>query len=252
MQPACAQVSAKSILTGALKPKRVNSSHQYAWPRSYQGKMLTLGWMMESRVSITRHHSISSSHKAFLTTSASCSEQSQLTFTSQADRVPNQPARKGSNSRPDRRQRPSSSRPRFISPSWRSGFYNLQDKDIEKGLGDTITKDNNENELTFGDALQHRNYHHKTVLLPKARNDWKNLRFLDYKVMDEYNSVLFKTVSILRLCGEVVTKKELLEKSYSTFHVLNVILQQYRTKGFATYTDLIACLLLAETKFRYD
>ncbi|KAG5373944.1 hypothetical protein IGI04_019441, partial [Brassica rapa subsp. trilocularis] len=75
-----------------------------------------------------RQHSISSSHKAFLTTSASCSEQSQLTFTSQADRVPNQPARKGSNSRPDRRQRPSSSRPRFISPSWRSGFYNLQDK----------------------------------------------------------------------------------------------------------------------------
>ncbi|WZZ15205.1 hypothetical protein YC2023_108294 [Brassica napus] len=53
MQPACAQVSAKSILTGALKPKRVNSSHQYAWPRSYQGKMLTLGWMMESRASIS-------------------------------------------------------------------------------------------------------------------------------------------------------------------------------------------------------
>ncbi|KAG5373942.1 hypothetical protein IGI04_042737, partial [Brassica rapa subsp. trilocularis] len=63
-----------------------------------------------------------------LTTSASCSEQSQLTFTSQAARVPNQPARKGSNPRPDRRQRPSSSRLRFISPSWRSGFYNLQDK----------------------------------------------------------------------------------------------------------------------------
>ncbi|WZZ15325.1 hypothetical protein YC2023_108414 [Brassica napus] len=53
MQPACAQVSAKSILTGALKPKRVNSSHQYSWPRSYQGKMLTLGWMMESRASIS-------------------------------------------------------------------------------------------------------------------------------------------------------------------------------------------------------
>ncbi|WZY99649.1 hypothetical protein YC2023_071978 [Brassica napus] len=32
MQPACAQVSAKSILTGALKPKRVNSSLQYACP----------------------------------------------------------------------------------------------------------------------------------------------------------------------------------------------------------------------------
>ncbi|WZY87396.1 hypothetical protein YC2023_033780 [Brassica napus] len=45
MQPACAQVSAKSILTGALKPKIHPFStlaHQYAWPRSYQGKMLTL------------------------------------------------------------------------------------------------------------------------------------------------------------------------------------------------------------------
>ncbi|WZY99556.1 hypothetical protein YC2023_071885 [Brassica napus] len=45
MQPACAQVSAKSILTGASKPKRVNSSLQYA--------CLTLGWMMESRASIS-------------------------------------------------------------------------------------------------------------------------------------------------------------------------------------------------------
>ncbi|KAG5373945.1 hypothetical protein IGI04_042740 [Brassica rapa subsp. trilocularis] len=52
MQPACAQVLAKTILTGALKPKRVNSSLQYACP-SYQGKMLTLGWMMESRASIS-------------------------------------------------------------------------------------------------------------------------------------------------------------------------------------------------------
>ncbi|KAG5373722.1 hypothetical protein IGI04_042958 [Brassica rapa subsp. trilocularis] len=28
-------------------------AHQYAWPRSYQGKMLTLGWMMESRARIS-------------------------------------------------------------------------------------------------------------------------------------------------------------------------------------------------------
>ena len=144
-----------------------------------------------------------------------------------------------------------------------------------KGLGDTIIKGNNEtdknrymaisiirhhlieglkdqyitmeNPLELWDALQHRYDHQKTVLLPKARNDWKNLRFLDYKSVDEYNSVLFKTVSMLRLCGEVVTEEELLEKIYSTFHSSNVILQQqYRMKGFTTYTDLISCLLLAE------
>ncbi|XP_048621484.1 uncharacterized protein LOC106434687 [Brassica napus] len=144
-----------------------------------------------------------------------------------------------------------------------------------KGLGDTIIKSNNEtdknrymaigiirhhlieglkdqyitmeNSLELWDALQHRYDHQKTVLLPKARNDWKNLRFLDYKSVDEYNSVLFKTVSMLRLCGEVVTEEDLLEKTYSTFHSSNVILQQqYKMKGFATYTDLISCLLLAE------
>ncbi|XP_048634046.1 uncharacterized protein LOC106448162 [Brassica napus] len=143
------------------------------------------------------------------------------------------------------------------------------------GLGDTITKDNNENEknryraisfirhhlieslkdqymtienpLDLWNALQHRYDHQKTVLLPKARNDWMNLRFLDFKSMDEYNSALFKTVSILRLCGEEVTEEELLEKTYTTFHQSNMILQQqYRVKGFATYTDLISFLLLAE------
>ena len=63
-----------------------------------------------------------------------------------------------------------------------------------------------ENPLELWDALQHRYDHQKMVLLPKARNDWKNLRFMDYKSVDEYNSVLFKTVLMLRLCGEVVTE----------------------------------------------
>ncbi|CAN6805238.1 unnamed protein product [Brassica oleracea] len=34
MQPACAQVSAKSILTGALTPERAFVHSCYAWPRS--------------------------------------------------------------------------------------------------------------------------------------------------------------------------------------------------------------------------
>ncbi|CAN6805030.1 unnamed protein product [Brassica oleracea] len=38
MQPACAQVSAKSILTGALTPKRAFVHSCYAWPRSYHEK----------------------------------------------------------------------------------------------------------------------------------------------------------------------------------------------------------------------
>ncbi|XP_033139469.1 uncharacterized protein LOC117131437 [Brassica rapa] len=146
-----------------------------------------------------------------------------------------------------------------------------------KGLGDTITEDNNENEknryraiglmchhlieglknqymtienpLDLWNALKHRYDHQKMVLLPKARHDWMHLRFLDYKSVDEYNSALFKIVSILRLCGEEVSDMMMLEKTYTTFNQSNSVLQeQYRTKGFATYTDLISCLLLAEAK----
>ncbi|XP_074323234.1 uncharacterized protein LOC141660171 [Apium graveolens] len=39
----------------------------------------------------------------------------------------------------------------------------------------------------------------------------------------------------------------MLEKTYSTFHASNVLLQQqYRVKGFTKYSDLISCLLVAE------
>ncbi|XP_028766617.1 uncharacterized protein LOC114724435 [Neltuma alba] len=39
----------------------------------------------------------------------------------------------------------------------------------------------------------------------------------------------------------------MLEKTFSTFHVSNVLLQQqYREKGFKKYSELISCLLVAE------
>ncbi|XP_048603703.1 uncharacterized protein LOC125581768 [Brassica napus] len=104
-----------------------------------------------------------------------------------------------------------------------------------------------ENPLDLWNALKHRYDHQKMVLLPKARHDWMHLRFMDFKSVDEYNSALFKIVSILRLCGEEVSDVMMLEKTYTTFNQSNSVLQQqYRTKGFATYTDLISCLLLAE------
>ena len=85
------------------------------------------------------------------------------------------------------------------------------------------------------------------VILPKAMYDWRYLRIRDYKSVDEYNSALFKIVSKLKLCGEDITNKDMLEKTFSTFHTSNVLLQQqYREKGFTTYANLISCLLLAE------
>lgn len=104
-----------------------------------------------------------------------------------------------------------------------------------------------EDPLELWDELKKRYDHQKTVLLPKAQYDWKNLRIQDFKSVEEYNSELFKIVSILRLCGEKVTDHTLLEKTYSTFHPNNVVLQQqYRGMKFKTYASLISCLLLAE------
>ncbi|XP_056855767.1 uncharacterized protein LOC130505191 [Raphanus sativus] len=62
-----------------------------------------------------------------------------------------------------------------------------------------------------------------------------------------YNSAMFKILSILKLCGEDITEEDMLEKTFSTFHTSNVLLQQqYRAKEFKTYASLISCLLLAE------
>ena len=144
-----------------------------------------------------------------------------------------------------------------------------------KGLGECITEDNNasekdrynailiirhhlaeslkdqyltiENPLDLWNELKSRYDHQRTVILPKARSDWRDLRIQDYNSVDEYNSALFKIVSKLKLCGESITDQDMLEKTFSTFHTSNVLLQQqYREKGCKTYADLISCLLLAE------
>lgn len=97
--------------------------------------------------------------------------------------------------------------------------------------------------------LKDRYDHQKTVILPKARYDWTHLRLQDYKSVSEYNSALFKITSKLELCGEKITDAYKLEKTFSTFHANNIVLQtQYREKGFVKYSQLISCLLVAEKK----
>ncbi|KAL1193275.1 hypothetical protein V5N11_017108 [Cardamine amara subsp. amara] len=104
-----------------------------------------------------------------------------------------------------------------------------------------------ENPLKLWQALKTRYDHHKTVMLPKARHEWRNLRFMDYKSVEENNSAMFKIISKMNLCGEEITEEEMLEKTFSTFHTSNIVLQQqYRGQKFKTYSELISCLLLAE------
>ncbi|XP_026378850.1 uncharacterized protein LOC113273324 [Papaver somniferum] len=92
--------------------------------------------------------------------------------------------------------------------------------------------------------LKDRYDHQKTVILPRTRHEWMNLCLQDFKTISEYNSELFRIVSRLRLCGEIVSEYE---KTYSTFHASKVLLQQqYRERRFEKYSQLISCLLVAE------
>ncbi|XP_021802900.1 uncharacterized protein LOC110746990 [Prunus avium] len=101
--------------------------------------------------------------------------------------------------------------------------------------------------LAIWGNLKERYDHQRTVILPKARHDWMHLRLQDFKSVADYNFALFRISSKLRLCGENITDADLLEKTFTTFHASNVVLQQqYRERGFEKYSDLISCLLLAE------
>ncbi|CAM8885676.1 unnamed protein product [Rhodiola kirilowii] len=95
--------------------------------------------------------------------------------------------------------------------------------------------------------LKERYDHQKTVILPKANFDWTHLRLQDYKSVSDYNSAMFRITSQMKLCGEKITDKEMLEKTFSTFHASNMLLQQqYRERGFTKYYELISVLLMAE------
>ncbi|XP_076929018.1 uncharacterized protein LOC143593201 [Bidens hawaiensis] len=95
--------------------------------------------------------------------------------------------------------------------------------------------------------LKERYDHQKTVILPRARYEWIHLRLQDFKSISEYNSAIFGITSQLILCGENITGKEMLKKTFSTFHASNMLMQQqYRERGFTKYSELLSCLLVAE------
>jgi hypothetical protein len=95
--------------------------------------------------------------------------------------------------------------------------------------------------------LKERFDHQREIMLPTARNDWNNLRFQDFKRVNDYSSALFKICSQLRFCGQTVTEADMLEKTYSTFHASNIMLQQqYRMQKFKRYSELNTVLLVAE------
>ncbi|GJY54723.1 hypothetical protein Tco_0446387 [Tanacetum coccineum] len=95
--------------------------------------------------------------------------------------------------------------------------------------------------------LKDRFDNQREVLLPAVREEWRSLRFQDFKKVNEYSSALFRICSQLKFCGQSVTDADMLEKTYSTFHASNMTLQQqYRLQKFTRYSELNAYLLVAE------
>ena len=84
-------------------------------------------------------------------------------------------------------------------------------------------------------------------MLPATRDECNALRFQNLKKVSDYNSAIFRIVSQLKFCGVGITDEEILEKTYSTFHTSNIILQQqYRLRDFKKYSELISSLLATE------
>ena len=85
------------------------------------------------------------------------------------------------------------------------------------------------------------------VIHSKARYDWMHLRLQEFKSIHEYNSAMFRITSQLIFCEETISEIDMMEKTFSTFHASNVLLQQqYREKDFKKYSELISHLLVAE------
>ncbi|XP_021811378.1 uncharacterized protein LOC110754599 [Prunus avium] len=101
--------------------------------------------------------------------------------------------------------------------------------------------------LVMWKALCKRYNHQKMVILPRARYEWTHLRFQDFKSVSAYNSAMHRITSLMKLSGENISEEDMLEKTLSTFHASNVLLQQqYRHNSFTKYSELVSCLLLAE------
>ena len=74
---------------------------------------------------------------------------------------------------------------------------------------------------TLWKILKDRFYHQKAVIFPNTCEEWRELCLQDFAKVSDYNSVIFRIVSQLKFCGEKITNKDMLEKTYSTFHPSN-------------------------------
>ena len=72
--------------------------------------------------------------------------------------------------------------------------------------------------LVLWQSLKDRFSQQWSIVLPRAQQDWINLRFQDFKSVVAYNSALHRIVTKMRLCGQKITDADMIEKTLSTFH----------------------------------
>ncbi|XP_068319499.1 uncharacterized protein [Pyrus communis] len=110
-----------------------------------------------------------------------------------------------------------------------------------RNLGETIKEENN---ASSQDRVKTMIFirHHLDEELKSKYLMIKNLLALWNALRNRYNHQ--KT---MKLCGETIIVEDMLEKTFSTFHDSNMLMQQqYRERGFTEYNQLISMLLVAE------
>ncbi|KAL6661794.1 hypothetical protein ACP70R_001178 [Stipagrostis hirtigluma subsp. patula] len=89
------------------------------------------------------------------------------------------------------------------------------------------------------DSLHERFEKIENVLLPHVKREWANLRFQDFKTIEDYNTALYGITTRMKLCGLKLEDKDLIEKTLSTFHPkLTYISRQYKKDNYKKYVDL--------------
>ena len=104
-----------------------------------------------------------------------------------------------------------------------------------------------ENPRNLWKSLKQRYDQQKALLLPTANYEWTQLRLQDFKTASDYNHVVYRICSKLKLCEKEPSDADKIEKTLSTMLPSERILQQqYRERNFQVYSDLIHTLLEAE------
>nr|XP_043616421.1 uncharacterized protein LOC122588381 [Erigeron canadensis] len=71
--------------------------------------------------------------------------------------------------------------------------------------------------LVLWTNLKSRYDHQKSVILPNARHEWHSLRLQDFKSISEYNSLMFRILSQMNLCGADILMRICWKKHFPPF-----------------------------------